>query len=179
MLLSAGYSKPNVVEVLSIDFYHLLSFCSLHRDRLGLLHISIVRKLRYVKSFCGKSLFSPVHSMQVATYFTFRLVAENQNLCNHRYVTDGFAAFLHLTILDSLMLSPLRYHRMVISNLNRLSCVYQEKAKIMEGYGPQLPEIPQIPQIHRCRRTNSSKLSKAASLGCQAQPQSALSSKTE
>jgi proteasome beta subunit len=36
---------------------------------------------------------------------------------------------------------------MVISNLNRLSCVYQrEKAKIMEGYGPQLPQLPQIPQ---------------------------------
>jgi proteasome beta subunit len=29
-----------------------------------------------------------------------------------------------------------------------LSCVYQrEKAKIMEGYGPQLPQLPQIPQI--------------------------------
>src|SRR3989304_2180804 len=36
---------------------------------------------------------------------------------------------------------------MVISNLNNLSCVYQEKAKIMEGYGPQLPQLPQIPQI--------------------------------
>jgi proteasome beta subunit len=37
---------------------------------------------------------------------------------------------------------------MIISNLNRLSCVYQrEKAKIMEGYGPQLPNLPQIPQI--------------------------------
>jgi proteasome beta subunit len=37
---------------------------------------------------------------------------------------------------------------MDISNLNNLSCVYQEKAKIMEGYGPQLPQLPQIPQIH-------------------------------
>jgi len=36
---------------------------------------------------------------------------------------------------------------MVISNLNNLSCVYQEKAKIMEGYGPQLPQLPRIPQI--------------------------------
>ena len=36
---------------------------------------------------------------------------------------------------------------MVISNLNNLSCVYQEKAKIMEGYGPQLPMLPNIPQI--------------------------------
>jgi len=36
---------------------------------------------------------------------------------------------------------------MVISNLNNLSCVYQEKAKIMEGYGPQLPQLPNIPQI--------------------------------
>lgn len=36
---------------------------------------------------------------------------------------------------------------MVISNLNRLSCVYhREKAKIMEGYGPQFPQIPQMPQ---------------------------------
>jgi proteasome beta subunit len=37
---------------------------------------------------------------------------------------------------------------MVISNLNRLFCVYhREKAKFMEGYGPQLPQIPQIPQM--------------------------------
>jgi len=36
---------------------------------------------------------------------------------------------------------------MIISNLNNLSCVYQEKAKIMEGYGPQLPTLPNIPQI--------------------------------
>ncbi len=36
---------------------------------------------------------------------------------------------------------------MVISNLNNLSCVYQEKAKIMEGYGSQLPGLPNIPQI--------------------------------
>jgi proteasome beta subunit len=37
---------------------------------------------------------------------------------------------------------------MVISNLNRLFCVYQtEKAKIMENYGPQLPTLPKIPQI--------------------------------
>src|ERR1035441_672862 len=35
----------------------------------------------------------------------------------------------------------------VISNFNNLSCVYQEKAKIMEGYGPQLPTLPNIPQI--------------------------------
>jgi len=36
---------------------------------------------------------------------------------------------------------------MVISNLNYLCCVYQEKAKIMEDYGPQLPGLPKIPQI--------------------------------
>jgi proteasome beta subunit len=36
---------------------------------------------------------------------------------------------------------------MLISNLNNLPCVYQEKAKIMEGYGPQLPTLPTIPQI--------------------------------
>jgi len=37
---------------------------------------------------------------------------------------------------------------LVISKLNRLSCVLKrEKAKIMEGYGPQLPSIPQIPQM--------------------------------
>ena len=33
--------------------------------------------------------------------------------------------------------------------------------------------------IRRCSRTSSSKLSKAATLGCQAPPQSALSSKAE
>lgn len=47
------------------------------------------------------------------------------------------------------IINPSRFFnpRMVISNLNNLSCVYQEKAKIMEGYGSQLPQLPRIPQI--------------------------------
>ena len=59
---------------------------------------------------------------------------------------------------------------MVISNLNKLSCVYQEKAKIMEGYGPQLPGLPNIPQIQlmpqdQQQQNQGNKPSKAAD-GC-------------
>ena len=79
----------------------------------------------------------------VKTYFAFAFQQTNVNIlncllkiqfCTHAYLTDCLPHFLQLTSVDSLMLSSFTHHRMVISNLNRLFCVYhREKAKIMEG----------------------------------------------